>query len=158
MDYSLITKECAHDQGIDENLLLAVCIHESSLNPLAIRYEPHYSYLYHAREFADLNHISSETETALQMCSFGIPQIMGGVVRELGFQGPLTQLISDPALCLKFGAVKLKRFLQQYGNEMDAVSAYNQGSNRKTDGGMYQNQVYVDAVYNQLIKLREMKQ
>lgn len=158
MDYTLLIKEAAHEQGIDENLYLAICRHESSLNPLAMRYEPFWRYFYFVREYADQIGITVETEQVLQSCSFGLCQIMGSVAREHGFKGNLALLIADPKTALIQGAVHLKSFLQKYGNEADAIAAYNQGSNRKTDGGMYQNQTYVDAVIKILADLRKLKE
>jgi soluble lytic murein transglycosylase-like protein len=151
-------RDVATETGVDPDLFQAICTHESSLNALAIRYEPFWKYFYYCRENAESLGISVNTETTLQAFSYGLCQIMGSVAREIGFRGPLTQLITDPALCLKHGAIHLKSFLQRYGSEPDAISAYNQGSNKKTDGGMFANQSYVDSVNQELIKLRKPKE
>lgn len=156
MDAISLIKKVAADVGIDENLLIAICTVESSLNPLAIRFEPAWKYFYFPRETASALGLSNETETVLQSCSYGLNQIMGSVAREIGFRGNLTSFFQNPELPLKHGAIHLKQFLQKYGNENDAISSYNQGSNRKTDGGMYQNQHYVDKVHAELIKLRKL--
>ena len=154
MTYTSLIQQVAETEGVDYHLLLAICTVESSLNPLAVRYEPGWKYFYYQREFAEKNQISVATESALQACSYGLCQVMGSVMRERGFEGPLAQCFIDPALPLKHGARHLKGFLGRYGTESDAISAYNQGSPRKTTGGMYVNQRYVDKVSLILRQLR----
>ena len=142
-------------QKIDPIFFQAICTVESSLNPLAMRYEPAWNYLYFPREHASRLGITSETETQLQKFSYGLCQIMGSVAREHGFTGNLAQLVSEPTLTLKYGAIHLAKFFWKYGqSESDVAAAYNAGSVKKTPGGMYFNQQYVDKVDRELRKLR----
>lgn len=154
-DIIKLIDEAAQEAGIDPNLVQAISSTESHHNPWAVRYEPFYKYLYFAREHADRLGVSVDTEITMQKCSWGLMQIMGGVARELGYGGPMPQLC-DPSLSLKYGIMHLKSKLVKYGIESDAVSAYNQGSPRKTPGMMYQNQGYVDKVYSVLNNLRKL--
>jgi len=146
----------AAENGIDPVLFEAICRVESSLNQFAMRYEPKWNYLYFQREHAGQLGITEETETQLQKFSYGLCQIMGSVAREHGYRGPLVALIADPALCLKFGAIHLKKFLWKYQTEAEAIAAYNAGSARKTPGGMFVNQQYVDKVDKVLRQLRPL--
>jgi hypothetical protein len=146
----------ANENGVDPILFEAICRVESSLDPLAMRYEPKWNYLYFPREHASRLRITEETETQLQKFSYGLCQIMGSVAREHGFTGALVSLAADPALCLKFGAIHLKKFLWKYQTEAEAIAAYNAGSARRTPGGMFVNQQYVDKVDKVLRKLRPL--
>lgn len=149
--------QTADKYGLDHNLVLAIISHETNGKPFKTRYEPAWKYLYFPREFADKLLISVETETVMQSMSWGVMQIMGSVAREHGFEDDLPKL-TDPQLGLDYGCKHLKKLMVQYGgNETDAISAYNAGSVRKTDGGMYSNQVsYVDPVCSILRDLRKI--
>lgn len=149
-----LIERAAKEVSLDPVLLRAICTIESSMSPLAIRYEPAWRYLYHAKEFASNLGISAETETVLQSCSYGLPQIMGSVMRERGFSESLTMCFVDPYIPLKYAARHLRDYLIKYGTEPEAISAYNQGNARKTPGGLFQNQRYVDSVSQVLRKLR----
>jgi soluble lytic murein transglycosylase-like protein len=153
LDAPALIKSVAVEVGVDPHLFLALCIVESALNPFAMRYEPAWRHLWHSREMAEVLLITHETEVVLQSSSFGFCQIMGAVVREQGFRGMLTRLFDDPELCLKFGAIHLRKYMQKYPSTPDAVAAYNFGHVEKTPGGMYANQKYVDRVYS---KYREL--
>jgi len=144
-------------QKIDPVFYQAICTVESSLNPLAMRYEPAWNYLYFPREHASRLAITADTETQLQKFSYGLCQIMGSVAREHGFVDSLGMLIAKPELTLRYGAKHLAKFSWKYGgNESDIAAAYNAGSVRKTNGGLYVNQQYVDKVDQELRRLRTM--
>lgn len=145
----------ANEAKIDPVFFQAICTVESSLDPFAMRYEPAWRYFYFPKEIAGRLNITEETEKQLQKFSYGLAQIMGAVAREHGYQGPLAGLMADPALCLRLSAKHLKKFLVQYGGqESEAAAAYNAGAARKTKGGMFINQQYVDKVDRELRKLR----
>jgi hypothetical protein len=129
--------------GIDTKHIAACILTETNGNRFAIRYEPHYRYLVNPKDFADRLNISVETEEFSQKTSWGLMQVMGGVARELGFVGHLPQLI-EIEFGIKYGAMKLKKCMDKYGNIHDAIAAYNAGSVRKTAGGLYFNQKHVD--------------
>lgn len=142
IDWSLIQKY-ADKSGMNPEWIAACIMTESNNNPWAMRYEPNYHYLYSPRVFAANLGISVETEEVCQRSSFGLMQIMGGVCRELHFQGHLPEVF-DPDLNLEIGTEKLKKCMQRYGSIHDAIAAYNAGSVVKTLGGFYKNQKHVD--------------
>lgn len=125
---------------------------ESGGNPYVMRFEPKYIYTLTPAQYAQSLGITRETEEMLQKHSWGLVQCMGSVCRELGHKGHLTELL-DKELNLDFGARKIKSLLQKY-DERSAIAAYNAGSPRKTPGGNFVNQVYVDKVYGYLNTLR----
>ena len=140
-------------QGVDPSLLKAIIAVESNWDPRVSRFEPNWKYLYYARENAERLGITVETEKVLQSMSIGLMQIMGGVARELGFKGNLSELFK-PEINLDYGIKKLKALIKKYPEEMDVISSYNQGSPRLTPGKLYKNQLYVDKVWKELIKIR----
>jgi soluble lytic murein transglycosylase-like protein len=152
----ILIRSAAIHEGIDANLFEAICTVESSLDPKALRYEPHYRWTTQPREWASKMRLSVETETMLQSCSYGLCQIMGSIMREQGFNGDLQTLLVQPEKILTAGAKHLKKFLTRYGNEEAAIAAYNAGSARKTQGGLFENQRYVDKVYAVLRNLRAL--
>lgn len=156
-----LIREVASEVGIDGDLLVAICTVESSLEPLAIRFEPAFRWTFEPRAWAskigaEIPGYSVETETMLQSCSYGLAQIMGSVMREAGFKGTLQTVIVEPRVPLTYGARHLKKYLQKYGEEEKAVAAYNAGSVRLTPGKNYVNQRYVDKVYSELRKIRRL--
>ena len=151
-----VIKEVAQAEGLDEKLLQAICTVESSLDPYAVRYEPAYKYTVSPREWASQMRLSVETEEVLQKTSYGLAQIMGGVMREYGFSGKLQTCLLNPKIPLTYSAKHLKNYLRRYGSEVEAIASYNAGSPRKTPGGMFVNQTYVDKVDRELRKLRTL--
>lgn len=132
---------------IDFNLISAMVDVESYYNPLAVRYEAHYNYLSSPHKHCKANKITVDTEITLQRMSFGLMQVMGANIREMGFLGNLVEIPSRPEEGLKYGIIHLKKQLDRYDQSIDdAVSAYNQGNNRKAENGEYENQAYVDKV------------
>jgi soluble lytic murein transglycosylase-like protein len=141
--------------GVPPKLARAIALVESGGNPLAIRYEPAWSYFFQPELFASRNGITVATEKVLQASSFGVMQTMGSVTRELGFNGPLLELAVYPELAIKYGCLKLKSCLDRWGGPSAAIAAYNAGTPRKRDlgpgaGYAYANQPYVDAVMSHL--------
>lgn len=147
--------EVAEANQIDGDLFEAICGVESSFSHTAVRYEAGYRWLWYPREYASRQKITEATEETLQKISYGLCQVMGAVCREFGYQGPLI-LLTDPELSLVYGAKLLRRLYLKYGerNESDIIAAYNAGSVRKTPGGMYENQAYVNKVTQALRVIR----
>ena len=143
-------------QAVDPDLVAAIVTVESSWRPEASRYEPNWKYLFFVKEWSEKTGVAYEEELAHQTMSLGLMQIMGSVARELGYDKRLCQLF-EPRWNLRFGVMKLKTLLNKYPSETDVISSYNQGSPRKTAGGHYQNQAYVDAVSNVLRDARKLK-
>jgi soluble lytic murein transglycosylase-like protein len=156
LEIKQVIKEIAGKEGVDPDLLLAICMVESSLDPYAVRYEPAYKWLVSPREWASQMRLSVATEETLQKTSYGLAQIMGAVMRELGFSGKLQTCLLNPAIPLSYSAKHLKNYLRRYGSEVEAIASYNAGSPRKTKGGMWENQSYVDKVSTELRKLRAL--
>jgi hypothetical protein len=118
---------------------------ESSGNQLAMRYEPHYKYTFKPHIYADAHRMTLATEIELQKFSYGLMQIMGATARELGFKDHFAFLL-DAVTGFSWGCLYFARLLDRFPNYLDAISAYNQGSPRKTLLGKYKNQKYVDKV------------
>ena len=59
----------AHEHKLDPIFYQAICMVESSLNPMAMRYEARWNYLFFPRENASRNQITEETEIQLQKFS-----------------------------------------------------------------------------------------
>ena len=142
---------------LPHEMVLAIVQVESGWDSFRVRYEPGWRYgTYFAREHADRNGITSDTEDILQRFSWGLMQIMGAVAREIGYNGHLTALC-DPILGTRYGCKKLRQCYEKYADETAAIAAYNAGSAQKTQGGMYVNQRYVDRVYAAMLPLRSMR-
>lgn len=141
----LLIKNLAGFNGVDPDLAIAIAEVESAFDEMACRFEVNWKYLVNVEGFAKSSRISQDTERILQMCSFGMMQVMGSVARELGWKVNLLEL-TKPELGVKFGCLKIKELMRKYSNQDDLVAAYNAGSPRKTDKGKYVNQTYVDKV------------
>lgn len=145
LQYADIISSMAEIHEIDVKLLIAILRVESDFTPTAVRYEEHYKYVVNADKYAKMNNITTETETILQKCSWGMGQVMGGKARECGFNGPL-QNLCDPQIGVNFCAKILKAITKRYENREDQMAAYNAGSAIKKDDGTYVNQEYVNKV------------
>ena len=146
-------KRAAGEEGIDENLYLAICTIESGLEATVVRYEPGYKYTHKVNEWGLQFKISGVTEEALQKFSYGASQIMGAVMREYGYRETLATWAQDLEAPIRYGAKHLKRYLMKYDTMEKAVASYNAGSPRVTPGGMFVNQRYVDKVMGEYRKL-----
>lgn len=138
-----IIKRISKRYGIPAGLIRAIIEVESSGNTFAMRYEKNYPYL--VKPF-DKYHWHKATEKEGQKTSWGLMQIMGAVARERGFEGRYLSELTKPELGIKYGCKHLKWNYNRYKDWSDAISAFNQGSNRKYRDGSYQNQGYVDKV------------
>lgn len=149
---SLIDKFSAQYK-LDHNLVRAIMFVESGGETKAMRFESGWRYLHHARHFAEELNITVETETQLQMFSYGLMQVMGSVARELHFRGNLTDLLT-PEIGLEYGCKKLEQLSKRYENENEIIVSYNGGSPVKMPSGFYRNQKYLDKVHRRLVDLR----
>jgi len=147
--------EAADAQKVPYKLIGAIVMAESAGLPFATRFEPHWKYFHHVRSHAERLGVTPETEQVHQATSWGLMQVMGGVIRELGFMGHLPEL-TDETLNLKFGCLKIKQIAQRYSEKSDIIAAYNAGSVIKTPGRMYKNQSYVDKVSTYLRDLERL--
>lgn len=136
----LITKY-AEKYKLKPEIVYGICQKESNFNPLAIRYEPDFKY--HVN-FYPVG-CSKATEDILQKFSFGIMQIMGCVLRELGYDKVLTDILTDLECQLDYSCKHLSKKISKYG-EFDGIASYNSGSPVKTSTGLLVNQKYVTDV------------
>lgn len=130
--------------GVPREIVYGVCMKESGMDPFACRYEPKYRYLVRVEKVKPAN-CSLATETILQMTSFGLMQVMGGVFREYGLTGWLTRVIADPELQLSYGTRHLAGKIKRYGLE-PGIAAYNAGVPDPDHDGDIDNPEYVKAV------------
>jgi len=126
--------------------VLGIIETESSFNPYACRYEPHYRWIYKPEEFYISYSSTVETEIQFQKCSLGLMQLMGAVYRELGYKKPLPAVFEDIDAQISYGIRHFLKFYHRYESITAAISSYNAGSPRKTQTGRYVNQGYVDKV------------
>lgn len=138
----IVTHAQAHQ--LEPELVYAVCRQESSLNPVAVRHEPDYRWVYRPKDVKP-RWCSLDTERMLQKTSFGLMQVMGAVFREYGFEGWLSEVICCPTIQLEYGCRHLERKISKWG-KLDGVAAYNAGSPRRNPDGKLVNQYYVDNV------------
>jgi hypothetical protein len=140
-----IVQEIAQELGLNHLYIAAIIMVESNGYECATRYEPNWSYHWQVGVFAELAGTTTETEYYGQMTSWGPMQIMGTTSRERGFRGLFPELCK-PKVGIKFGCLHFKKLFDKYGNYEDAIAAYNAGNVRKTPGGLYENEKYVDKV------------
>lgn len=139
-----VIKETAKAHKLPVELVYGICMQESALNPLAVRYEPNYRWLYFPEEVKPTI-CSLTTEKTLQKTSWGLMQVMGAVVREYGFEGWLTEMVAGTSLQLRYGCKHLSKLIARWGLE-GGIVAYNAGSPRIGNDGKYINQLYLDRV------------
>lgn len=141
-----IVRSVAKAHDLDPDFVLGLVKTESSWNQYAVRYENHWKYFVDPPKFAMMNGITVETETELQKFSWGLPQVMGGKARELGYTGPLTELVR-PDVIMPYACQFLKKLLVRYHAYEYVAAAYNAGTpilDSKT--GLFRNQQYVSKV------------
>lgn len=131
--------------GLDPDLVAAFCLQESAFDSNAMRYEQFWRYFLTPEVFAANLHVTPLTEKTLQAFSYGPMQIMGAVARELGYLGPLPNLLT-PDNGVHYGCLKLLHLTTKFANVEDAISSYNQGNPAANLDGSYKNQAYVDSV------------
>lgn len=122
----------ARAHSLDWWLLAGLACQESSSDPWAVNPEPLYRYLVGDDPGERLMKPAIESladDLALQKISWGLCQVMGGVAREYGFAGWLTQLC-DPAVGLEYGARHLAAKIKQaHGDVRAGLQFYNGGGN-----------------------------
>lgn len=152
LPWNLITK-AAKEARINQLLLAAIVQTESAGNVYASRFESHYKWLVSPSIHAHNLGISFDTEVVHQKTSWGLCQLMGGLLRELGFGDHLPKAC-NPSLNLQYAAMHLAKLTAKYPNLRDAIASYNAGSPRKDETGQYENQGYVTKVIAYMDSLR----
>jgi len=127
--------EKARKYAIDPAIVYGVCMAESSLNPKATKREDNYRYLLTPELFAKRLRIPVVIEIWEQKKSYGIMQIMGGVLREHGYQKRIPCILNDIDAQFDYSCRHLSNKIRRYGIDYGILS-YNSGSPKKAkDGG-----------------------
>jgi hypothetical protein len=145
-DVAAAVSAAASRHGIDACILAALVVKESSGDPLAVRHEPRYQWLWDVDKWEPFRRLSEEerrsatpppdfrapvgvsaaTEWSSQRTSWGACQIMGATARERGFRGRFLSALCEPTLGVEYGARHLALLMARY-DAMSALSAYNAG-------------------------------
>ena len=161
----------------DTALALAFAEVESSFNLYATRYESKWVWFFEKgkslydkyKNFTEFfilsdfrNMCKAEYDNQLDFhfasSSLGCWQLMGSTARWLGFIGQFPQLFNIQENFTWFNKYYNYLFKKYNGIMTDIISAYNQGSARKDDNGLYYNQEYVNKVLDAWTKYkREIK-
>lgn len=147
-----LVKSVANGSQIEAKLLDAIVVVESCYDPLAVRYESHYSANIIPNAYAKAHNISVETEKQLYKFSWGLCQVMGGTARFVGYGGPILGLL-EPQMNLFVGCLYLKKLKGIYPMMQDVIAAYNAGRPKRDKTGKYVNQEYVDKVLKTMERL-----
>ena len=134
-------KKYSAQYNINPLVIKALIEKESGFDTWASRFESHWRWFVSVKKFARKNKISFDTEKTLQSTSFGLCQVMGGVARELGFEGQLTKLCI-PSIGIELGCKKLRQCLDRWGSLDRALAAYNAGSPESSVGKKYAESIF----------------
>ena len=131
---------------LDPALVYAIARKESDFNPFAIRHEPEVDFRFQVHKHAAINRTTMGTEDQLQKYSYGIMQVMGFVLRELGYEGSFLAM-GNPDLGIFYGCKKLRQIYDHRNDTcMEDVICFYNGGKKRADG-RYSNQIhYVDKV------------
>jgi soluble lytic murein transglycosylase-like protein len=115
-------KHYADTYGVDPYLMAGLVAQESSFDPNAFRREAGYRWGTNP-DFPDPDGAGPLVGGD---ASYGLTQILYSNAKDLGYGGEPDGLF-DPDMNLHFGTIFFKRLLTYYGNEKDAIAAYNSG-------------------------------
>ncbi len=165
-DIKRFIRELEESFDLPAFLLFAIIEVESSWNVAAVRLEPMYRWLWDCKrnksyplsgleksnpqppkDFPGSRHHQAQMEYSYQRTSWGLPQVMGALAREIGYTGPLQLLATAEGSkdAITVAAKYLRILLRRYKDVQAAISAYNAGNAKLVDG-KYSNQKYVDKV------------
>jgi soluble lytic murein transglycosylase-like protein len=148
-----IISDAAALHKIPAYLLAAIVQQESRGKIWTSRLEPGYRYIQTPEIHAKRLGISPETERVHQATSWGLAQVMGGTLRDLGFMDHLP-MACKPSINLTFASMHLSRLMAKHPVMAAVISAYNSGTPRKDATGAYTNQGYVDRVTKFMSELK----
>jgi len=150
LDWGLIRGK-AEKFRLEPEFLAALIQTESAGNPWALRYEPTYRWIHDIRALATAVGCSYDTMESMQRHSWGLCQVMGGVLYERGLadepypEDMWCTAALDPVLNVEYGCRHIRVKADRYGdNPSTLYAAYNAGSPRKEENGMFRNQRNVD--------------
>lgn len=126
--------------GLSPQIVEGVCIVESDGNPWATRFEPQWHWLLNPLNYAAMVNTTERTEIIHQQTSWGLMQLMGTVLRELGHVLPLPQAL-EPNTNIYYGCLKLSQLMKRYGKIGEAIEAYNAGRPGTVAGMAYKKKV-----------------
>lgn len=147
-----LIRKAADGYKLQPELIAAIIQSESGGNPNAIRFEPHYKYLFEINEISMKVGCTPPTMEILQKTSWGLMQVMGATAYGLGLsKEPEVNLrwassLLIPEMGIEYGCRLLYALFSRYRSKEDVVSAYNAGSPRRGSDLRYVNQKYVDRV------------
>ncbi len=119
-----LAKQAAIKYDLHSVLICAIVEQESAWNPRALREEP----AFYKRYIVPLKLID-DVEAHKRSFSYGLMQVMGQSVRELGFAGEFEDLF-DPATGLEWGCKLFQRkLLRAKGDQHLALLYWNGGGN-----------------------------
>lgn len=154
-DQSDLIEALAKSFSIDPLWVKAIIAQESSWNTYAIRSEMSYHYLFHPEIYSEKLGLSLNTEMSTQKMSWGLGQLMGATLRELGFEDCMGKQFI-PEVNIQFICMYIERLSHVSKIPDDIFAMYNggEGAHRKIAPGKYRNQNYVDSVNRYLQKLK----
>jgi hypothetical protein len=143
-DFEVIAEKMSSQFNVPKELICAIGFVESNFRKNAFRYEPMFQrrYIDNHPDYSDL----PEDERRWLSTSWGYMQIMAATAIDLGYQFDYPEQITEPELNVEIGTFFLRKLFNRYKSWEDAISAYNQGNNRKSPDGSYANQAYVSKV------------
>jgi len=123
-------EDISAQSGVNELLMKCLIMNESAFEPLAMRYEVNYRWVQSdakVRRHAKRCNISQDTEDQCQRFSYGLCQIMGATLRDMGFKDPLVYAF-DIETNIEWGCKMIGNAMRRYDNDIDHVLAsYNGG-------------------------------
>lgn len=131
--------------NVPARIIYGICMQESNCNQFAARFEPAWKYLVDPKKVKPKG-CSTATEENLQKFSYGIMQVMGSVLREIGYSGWLPEIYSDAELQIEFGTLHLAKGIKRWGSLERGISAYNCGTPDRNKDGQVDNPEYVSGV------------
>lgn len=140
-----IIKNYSEEFELPANIVYGICMQESNGQVLACRYEPQYKWLFNPAKVKP-KLCSVATEEVFQKVSWGIGQVMGSVLRELGYTDWLPAILFDKSAQIMYSVKHLANLKKRFPEHHDYIAAYNAGSPRKLSSGKYINQEYVSKV------------
>ena len=122
-----LARKAAAAQSLDPALVCAVVEQEWAWNPWAMRYEPAFFAKYVSHLYT--NNKITASEAYARGFSWGLMQVMGQVVREMGFDGTFLSATCDPEQGLAIGCKLLRKKIDAMdGDTTRGLLAWNGGS------------------------------